>query len=51
MKKRRHEEQFQYDEQGQNETVAQIMDVYASGVMDQPDGQLHLYEQSLSDEE
>lgn len=51
MKKRGPEEQIFYDEEGHNETITQIMDVYASGVMDQPDGQLHLYEQKDSKEE
>ncbi|MGV3464737.1 MAG: hypothetical protein ACO1OT_05530 [Heyndrickxia sp.] len=45
MKKQDYNKNLTYDEQAIEETTNQIMDAYASGVVDQPDGQFHIYEQ------
>lgn len=45
MEKRNQNSWIEHDPEGNRETIKQIMDVYASGVTDQPDGQLHLYEE------
>ena len=45
MKKQKNDENLTYDEQAIEETTNQIMDAYASGVVDQPDGQFHVNDQ------
>ncbi|KYD10779.1 hypothetical protein MXL46_01870 [Heyndrickxia sporothermodurans] len=45
MKKQDREKEIIYNEQGINQTTNQIMGAYASGVVDQPDGQFHIYDQ------
>jgi hypothetical protein len=45
MKKRNPQESFTYDEKANEQTANQIMEAYASGVVDHPDGQFHIYDQ------
>ncbi|WP_165786692.1 hypothetical protein [Heyndrickxia camelliae] len=45
MKKQEYNKNLTYDEQAIEETTNQIRDAYASGVVDQPDGQFHIYGQ------
>jgi hypothetical protein len=51
VKKKTGKDQIYYDESANQETIIQIMNVYASGVMDQPDGQYHVYNENTSEEE
>ncbi|MBS4173809.1 hypothetical protein [Bacillus sp. FJAT-49736] len=46
MKKRNNDENLSYDEQAIEETTNQIMDAYASGVVDQTDGQFYFYDRN-----
>ncbi|MGE8206320.1 hypothetical protein ACQKP0_17570 [Heyndrickxia sp. NPDC080065] len=45
MDKEKSKKECFFDEEGVEKVSNQIMGAYASGVVDQPDGQFHIYDQ------